>query len=106
VPQFEKLKSKGNFVPCVTVVAAKEVGAIGSGDGPERRSAFVTDPTTGALVLRPDLEPKFERTLAAELRRLKLRIYLDLAFLYLAKFRFETLGLLHKTVRYCQRLLH
>lgn len=61
-------------------------------NGVERRSSFVKDPATGALVLRPDLEVKFARAMRRYVRRLKLRLYLNLALLYLAKFRLQCTG--------------
>ena len=49
------------------------------------RSAFVLDPATGALVLRPDLGLKFEKALRHQARLIALRLYLPLLPLYLIK---------------------
>lgn len=75
-------------------------------NGGERRSAFVTDPTTGALVLRPDLELKFERSMKRVVRRMKRDLYLHLAFLYFIKFRLKLEGVVLHLRRDLARLFH
>jgi hypothetical protein len=51
--------------------------------------ALVVDPAPGALVLHSDLELVFQKTLGCEARRLALRLYFQLQFIYLLKLRLE-----------------
>lgn len=58
----------------------------------ERRSGLVYNPTTGTLEVSADLRRKARKAIAAELRALKLRLYLGLADLYLRKLSLATKG--------------
>jgi len=51
----------------------------------ERRSGLVYNPATGTLEVSADLRHKVRKAIAAELRALKLRLYLSLAKLYFRK---------------------
>ena len=53
-------------------------------------SAFVLDPATGALVLRPDLDLIFRKALRRQARMIALRLYLQLFPLYLRKLQLPT----------------
>jgi len=63
------------------------------------RSLFVLNPTTGALVVRPDLEHKVEKAIMREVQRIKLRLYFQLVRLYFLKLTLKTRGSLLR-VRY------
>jgi len=51
----------------------------------KRRSAFVKDPTTGALIVNPDFDLKIRKSLAREVSRLKFGLYVRFAGLYLSR---------------------
>lgn len=51
----------------------------------ERRSGLVYNPATGALEVSADLRRKVRKAIAAELRAIKLRLYLHLTNLYFRK---------------------
>lgn len=54
--------------------ATQNIDLLGSFGGAQRNSAFVVDPATGALVVRPDLRPKVTKAIMAEVRRIKRRL--------------------------------
>jgi hypothetical protein len=53
-------------------------------------SRFVFDPTTGALIVSPDLDLKICNAFTREVCRMKLRLYRGLAGLYLSKFALQS----------------
>jgi hypothetical protein len=53
---------------------------------------FVFDPTTGTVQIAPAYRDKFAKALIREVRRMKLRLYLTFARLYLQKFVLECRG--------------
>lgn len=69
----------------------------------ERRSGIVYDPATGTLKVSADLRRKARKAVAAELRALKLRLYLSLADLYLRKFFLAAKSTLLNVVGYFDR---
>lgn len=72
-----KLPWKLNGDLAVACLAAKKI--IGGGvvtDRGQRRSRFTFDPTTGALVVSPDLDLKIRKALSREVRRIKVSLFL------------------------------
>jgi hypothetical protein len=80
------------------------LSASAPADGPNRRSLFVNDPTTGALVVRPEYRAKVEKALMREARRIKFAIYRKFAHLYFEKlllqWRGASLKLFHNSTGY------
>ena len=101
VSQFE-ISPSGNKEVGAADVAAHDVVDVLGGNSSKVRSAFVADPATGALVLRPDLGLKFEKALRREARVIAIRLYLKLLPLYLfnlrLKFRKARLNLARKVL--------
>jgi hypothetical protein len=68
-------------------------------------SRFVFDPTTGALIVSPDLYLKICNAFTREVCRMKLRLYRDLAGLYLSKFTLQSKGAVLCIARKFERYL-
>ena len=68
-------------------------------------SRFVFDPTTGALIVSPDLDLKICNAFTGEVCRMKLRLYRDLAGLYLSKFALQSKGAVLCIARKFERYL-
>jgi len=68
-------------------------------------SRFVFDPTTGALIVSPDLDLKICNAFAREVCRMKLRLYRDLAGFYLSKFALQSKGAVLCIARKFERYL-
>jgi hypothetical protein len=69
-------------------------------DRPQGGSRFMVDPTTGALIVSPELDLKIRKAILREVRRMKLRLYYSLACLYLHKFALESQSALLRVERY------
>lgn len=70
-----------------TLAALKKILGVGApADGTQRRSLFVEDPATGALVVRPEYDLKIQKALRAEAKRIQQRLYLRYLRLQLTKF--------------------
>lgn len=89
VSQFEKSGHPDDLHIKPAGVAREEIVLRIRRKGRDGGSIFVADPTTGALVVRPDLVDELDRAFAREMRRVKFRLDLQLALLYLAKFRLQ-----------------
>ena len=72
-----------------THLAFENIFGIGAKDGHKGRSGFITNPTTGALVVSPVLRMKVRKALKAKLRRMKFRLYFRLAVPYFSKIKLK-----------------
>ena len=81
-------------------MAPQDVVLIRPGNGRKQRSRFVLNPATGALVVAPDARPEIEKALTRALRRIKFRLYPQLALLYVAQFRLKCTGATLHVLRY------
>lgn len=70
-------------------VTPENVVIVGAGDGRKRRSNFVVDPASGALVLTARAGLKFEKALRRQARLMAFRLYLKVARLYFLELRFK-----------------
>ena len=70
-------------------VTPENVVIVGAGDGRKRRSNFVVDPASGALVLTARAGLKFEKALRRQARLMAFRLYLKMARLYFLELRFK-----------------
>jgi hypothetical protein len=91
----------------ITNGASEKVFANGAGDWFQGGSRLVSNPTTGTLEITPDLRMKARKAIMAEVRRMKVRLYLNCARLYLRKFllsckstRLNVVGYLYRSLRY------
>ena|ERR1700682_84105 len=75
------------------------LGAGTAPDGIKRSSLFALDPTTGALVVRPEYRAKVEKALMREVRNIKFRLYRHFALLYAKKFLLQCRGAVGKLFR-------
>jgi hypothetical protein len=52
-------------------VASKNILPISARNGRQRKSNFITNPATGALIVSPDLDLKIRNSLMAEAKRIQ-----------------------------------
>ena len=74
-----------------------------AGDGRQRRSIFFFNPATGTLDVRPDERAKACKAVMREVRRIKLRLYLQSLSIKIAKLTLQmrsfVLKVQYKTLR-------
>lgn len=70
----------------ITDLTPKKIVLRIRGDRSKIGSAFVTDPATGTLVVRPELRSEISRAMMGEMRRFRYRLYLLQAKLKLEAF--------------------
>ena len=84
---------------------SEEVLVVGTAERPHARVNFSLDPASGALEISSDLRLKARKALKAEVRRMKLRLYVELARLYLVKLALECACAMKRGVRNLGRYL-
>jgi hypothetical protein len=85
VGQFENSLER-NEVVGITSAASEVVSDVGPGQWDQARSRFMIDPTTGALVVRPDAYREIDKAMFRLIRRMKRDLYFFRARLYVEKF--------------------
>jgi hypothetical protein len=85
--------------------AFEKVFVVGAWSGRQGRSGLIANPTTGALEVSDDLRLKARKAIMAEVRRMKVRLYLNCARLYLRKFLLSCKSARLNVVCYLDRYL-
>lgn len=78
---FKKLAVVRYFQNKPACAAFHEVRTVVTVNGTERRSCFITDPATGALIVNPIHHREIEKAFRRELRRIYLRLKLRILLL-------------------------